>query len=171
MKKLKLKIFIIPVIFSGCVMDSYKEDLKVVNKSTSRIYYTFEFGTQDTSITDHSPQIKNSYWDSNTRTMISLPDSLMKSKKYYEFVRNNCLPCKGYLEPNDTSFVGLTNIDIGQRVRAKGGLQVFFFNADTVELYDWAEIQANYKILERQVLTVEELKQKNWIVAYSPLKN
>ena len=45
-------------------------------------------------------------------------------------------------------------------------LSVFIFNTDTLNIYPWEEIRANYKILKRYDLSYHDLKQMNWTVSY-----
>ncbi len=150
---------------SGCVMDSFDDRLKIANNSTIPIYYTVEFGIKDTNIIANSPQV-DQYWDAESEKMLTLPDSILKSLRYRDFVKSHHQMGKSYLEPKDTTTFRLTNINWEQMVRDSGGIQVFFFNSDTVELKDWAEVKKEYKVLQRKKVTLEELKKINWMITY-----
>lgn len=91
-------------MMSGCVMDSFDNRLIIVNNS--KLEYTTLLNLEiKTSITKFSPQIK-SLNGGEENGMITLPDSIIKTSMYYEFVKNNCKSCKNYLKPKDTISIG-----------------------------------------------------------------
>lgn len=45
-------------------------------------------------------------------------------------------------------------------------LMLFIYSADTIMAKRWTEIQAEYNILKRYDLTLEQLKNQNWKVIY-----
>lgn len=51
-------------------------------------------------------------------------------------------------------------------VYPKDTLLIFFFNADTINRYDWEIIRKGYKIMERRAYSKEDLEKSNWIITY-----
>ena len=45
-------------------------------------------------------------------------------------------------------------------------LIVFVFDADVIENYSWETIVENYMILKRYELSLEDLKNRHWIIEY-----
>jgi hypothetical protein len=45
-------------------------------------------------------------------------------------------------------------------------LSIYFFNADTLEKYEWTDIKHGYKIAERLDLSLEDLQETNWTLTY-----
>ena len=43
---------------------------------------------------------------------------------------------------------------------------IFFFDADTIEYYKWDVIREDYKILERRMLTKQDIINNNWDIVY-----
>jgi len=45
-------------------------------------------------------------------------------------------------------------------------LSIFFFSEDTLKLYTWDQIRADYKILDRYDLSLQDVKDNNWEVVF-----
>jgi len=45
-------------------------------------------------------------------------------------------------------------------------LSIYFFNADTINQYEWEEIKQGYKVMERRDLSLEDLEGMNWTITY-----
>jgi len=45
-------------------------------------------------------------------------------------------------------------------------LSVYLFNADTLAVYNWPQIQKEYKILKRYDLSLEDLERGNFTITY-----
>ena len=159
-------IFFLILLLCLTSCDPYDNRLMIINKSSERIYYSYEFGKINNYIPVHTPQNKVFYYNTETNKNVMLPDSIMNSKKYYEFVSNHCQSCQYYLEPNDTARLGLTNMEWPNEVQKAGGLTIIIFNADTLELNDWSEIVRQEKISKRYLLSITELNDLNWTVNY-----
>jgi hypothetical protein len=45
-------------------------------------------------------------------------------------------------------------------------LSIYFFNADTINQYEWSEIKQGNKVMERRELSLEDLQGMNWTITY-----
>lgn len=45
-------------------------------------------------------------------------------------------------------------------------LSIYFFNADTINQYEWQEIKQGYKVMERRDLSLEDLEGMKWTITY-----
>lgn len=48
----------------------------------------------------------------------------------------------------------------------EGRLSIYFFNSDTLNSYNWAQIKDGNRVMKRIDLSVEELDKMNWTVTY-----
>lgn len=48
----------------------------------------------------------------------------------------------------------------------EGKLSIYFFNSDTINSYDWAQIKDGNRVMKRIDLSVVELENMNWIITY-----
>lgn len=45
-------------------------------------------------------------------------------------------------------------------------LSIFIFSSDTLDTYDWQTIRSGYKIMKRYDVSLDDLKQNQWIITY-----
>lgn len=45
-------------------------------------------------------------------------------------------------------------------------LSIYFFNADTIIQFEWAEIKKGNKVMERRDLSLEDLQGMDWTITY-----
>lgn len=50
--------------------------------------------------------------------------------------------------------------------QTKGFLELFLFNADTLQKYPWQTIVSGYLVAKRYILTYDSLKANNNIIRY-----
>ena len=74
-------------------------------------------------------------------------------------------------EAHSTNYDALTYRTTYESIfRTHDTLMVFVFNADTVESYDWEQVQNNYMIAQRYDLALNDLYQLNWQLTFPPSK-
>jgi hypothetical protein len=53
-----------------------------------------------------------------------------------------------------------------KKVLPKDTIVIFILSKDTVDKYTWDRIRDEYNILKRYDLSIEDLEEQNWVVAY-----
>jgi hypothetical protein len=145
MKQIRLCILLCFVAIVGSQCCSYLEksySIRIKNSHNTDIYYHFNFS----SIEKENDVI---YPD----TILSFPKNiLVKVKQGTIFIDNMPLyPIEKWISnlPHDT-------------------LSIYIFDIDTLNRYEWDEIQKDYKILQRYDISAEDIKYLNNEVPYPP---
>ena len=102
---------------------------------------------------------KTIYVSAGTRRygMSSYPDTLLPADK----------PSLLIVRPNDYNNLATS---IGWEVAIKDNdpdsLNIYVFDADTINRYSWDKIKAHNKVLKRYDLSIDDLKRKNWSITF-----
>jgi hypothetical protein len=86
------------------------------------------------------------------------PDTLLpQTKQYVKIIETN--NTKSFDNPHKWE-------DDFSTIYPKDTLLIFFFNADTINRYDWETIRKGYKIMERRAYSKGDLEKSNWTITY-----
>ena len=89
--------------------------------------------------------------------LFSYPDTILTTTK----------PSLLSVSPND--YNNLRSSIIWEEIvkeQPEGKLSIYFFNSDTINSYDWAQIKDGNRVMKRIDLSVEELENMNWTITY-----
>ena len=76
-------------------------------------------------------------------------------------------PIIATIQPGKTNpwYINLSFDDLFKQL-PKDTLSVYFFSIDTLNKYDWSTIRDQYNVLKRYDLSLQDLKNKNFILSY-----
>ena len=108
--------------------------------------------------------IQNNY---NKEIFVSIGCDRFWSTSYPDTILPSTKPYLISVSPND-----YVEIDSGKKwediakKQPEGKLSIYFFDSDTIEFYDWAQIKEGNKVMKRIDVSAEDLINMNWTITY-----
>jgi hypothetical protein len=89
--------------------------------------------------------------------LFSYPDTLLPTSK----------PSLLSVSPNDyNNLRSMIKWEEIIKEQPENKLSIYFFNADTIDKYEWPEIKTGYKVMKRFDLSLEDFQGMNWTITY-----
>ncbi len=108
-------------------------------------------------------------FENNSRTVVmvtfqyTFPDTTIQDRERIDYV--DTLGANRSMKIPTASSVRRWADHISE-MNSNSTIMVYVFSQDTIDNYQWEEIQENYNILKRYDLTIEELESQNWKITY-----
>lgn len=127
------------ILISGkCRKDSENchYNIKVLNNSTTSIYIKEQLNYPDTSINNPNPALQGEYF------------RVFPGRNDFSIFHKDCLELVyQYYAPSDT-------------------IMFFVFDANVIENTNWEVVKNNYMILKRYDFSLNDLKNRNFVITY-----